>query len=198
MRMNSFWCLIMVCICWNLLQQLITYFMFLGNVRDRILVFATSKNLDLLSRSEDIYVDGTFKCAPIHFKQVFTIHGIFNGTVLPLVFCLLPNKLESTYKLVLEKLKELRPTLNPKTMMSDFERAIHNSFKTVFPETRLRGCFFHFNQCFYRWESYVSIYYNKSKELIFENRKLYQRILYINKWVLFVTSCCEVNSLVGE
>lgn len=114
------------------------------------MIFATSKNLDILAHCDNIYVDGTFKAAPIHFAQIYTIHGIFNGSVLPLVFCLIPNKLESTYQLVLEKIKELRPNMNPKTVMLDFEKAIHNSFKTVFPQIKLRGCFFHLNQCFYR------------------------------------------------
>lgn len=59
------------------------YYYLTGEVRDKILIFSTEKNL---VSTEHLYA----------LLGVFTIHGIFNGTVIPLVFGLLPNKLEKT------------------------------------------------------------------------------------------------------
>lgn len=113
-------------------------------------MFATNENLDRLVQTTDIYADGTFSSAPIMFYQVYTIHGIFDGFVIPLVFCLLPNKRSSTYCKVLNKLKELRPQLNPKSIMMDYEKAQINAFQSVFKDITVRGCFFHLNQAFFR------------------------------------------------
>lgn len=48
-----------------------------GPDNTRILLFATQKNIDILSQCEDIYMDGTFGIAPKLFEQLYTIHGIF-------------------------------------------------------------------------------------------------------------------------
>lgn len=100
--------------------------------------------------TENIYADGTFKTAPLLFYQIFTIHGIYNGHVVPLVYCLLPNKKEITYVTVLNKLKDLKPDLKPKSVMLDYELATLNAFQKVFPGIKCRGCIFHMNQSFYR------------------------------------------------
>ena len=65
---------------------------------DRILIFATQRNIDILNEIHDWYCDGTFSISPSLFRQVFTIHVIRNGHNLPLVYCLLPDKKEETYK----------------------------------------------------------------------------------------------------
>lgn len=81
--------------------------------------------------------------APLLFYQVYTIHGIFDGYVIPLVYCLLTNKKKKTYCKVLEELKKLRPKLNPKSVMMDYEIAQSDAFHSVFDSIMIRGCFFH-------------------------------------------------------
>ncbi|KAM7293457.1 uncharacterized protein ISCGN_026587 [Ixodes scapularis] len=66
--------------------------------RNRILVFATQRNLDCLSRSKAWFMDGTFKVTPSIFFQVYTVHGMYKDAVIPLVYALLPNKTEETYQ----------------------------------------------------------------------------------------------------
>lgn len=86
----------------------------------------------------------------IKILSVFFSTGIFNGFVVPLLFCLLPNKQQSTYEEIWETILSRRPNIKPETVMMDFERAVINSFKQYFPNTIIRGCFFHLNQSVYR------------------------------------------------
>lgn len=68
----------------------------------------------------------------------------------PLVYALLPDKSTSTYKRVFRALQDIEPTLNPTTVLRDFEKSLLAALDAVFPNATLRGCLFHFNQCIYR------------------------------------------------
>ncbi|CAF0977012.1 unnamed protein product [Brachionus calyciflorus] len=62
------------------------------NDKNRVIFFTTEENLKLLSTNSEWYADGTFDISPTIFKQVYTIHIIFRGTTLPMLYALLPNK----------------------------------------------------------------------------------------------------------
>lgn len=96
------------------------------------------------------YVDGTFKCVPALFTQMYTIHGINDSKILPLLYILLPNKKESTYSIVFNALKKLSPILCPESIMMDYEKAVMNVCMKQYPSVKIRGCFFHFKQAIYR------------------------------------------------
>ena len=108
------------------------------------------RNLQLLSNTSNRYADGTFKTAPPLFNQLYSIHSIVNGNVLPLVYTLMANKTEKCYNKLFSELKALGPTLSPRTIMTDFECAAINAFRAVFPDSDQQGCFFHFSQCLFR------------------------------------------------
>ncbi|XP_065317513.1 uncharacterized protein LOC135925884 isoform X2 [Gordionus sp. m RMFG-2023] len=63
----------------------------------RILIFATAQNLRLMAESSHWYADGTFKTTPLIFYQLWTLHVLYNKTVIPTIFALLPNKTQITY-----------------------------------------------------------------------------------------------------
>jgi len=44
-------------------------------------IFGTEKSLALLCQSSLVLMDGTFRCVPKIFKQLYTIHGEINGKV---------------------------------------------------------------------------------------------------------------------
>ncbi|XP_025407409.1 uncharacterized protein LOC112681362 [Sipha flava] len=96
------------------------------------------------------YADGTFSTSPSLFTQIYTIHGIQYSNVFPLVFPLLPNKMESTYCRLFEALKSIKTGLSSETIMVDFEKAAMNAISKYFPGTKIRGCFFHFTQSVWR------------------------------------------------
>lgn len=64
----------------------------------RILIFATEKNLHHLAQSTVLLVDGTFKVTPPLFYQLYTVHAVLHGVVMPMAYGLLPSKSEDTYR----------------------------------------------------------------------------------------------------
>ena len=72
------------------------------------------------------------------------MHVVDRGVVIPVVFALLPDKKQQTYRHPIDKLFEIFPSWNPKFIMMDFERSAINEFDGKFTTTTMSGCFFHF------------------------------------------------------
>ena len=69
---------------------------------------------------------------------------------MPALFALLPSKSEETYSRLFAQMRNMMPTVNPATVLTDFESATVKAFHIQYPNTTQRGCFFHFTQCLYR------------------------------------------------
>lgn len=65
---------------------------------NRLILFATQRNLECLGGASAWFCDGTFKVVPSLFYQLYTIHALKNGITVPMVYGLLPNKTEATYR----------------------------------------------------------------------------------------------------
>ena len=113
---------------------------------NRILLFATDQALDLLRSSDNWFGDGTFDVSPEIFFQVYTIHAICHGKVVPCMFGLLPNKQEATYNVMMRELNNHLNGHSPTDILFDFERAAMNSAENTFPGVRVHGCFFHLSK----------------------------------------------------
>ena len=120
------------------------------NYESRLLIFATDKGLDDLMKSTHLASDGTFKCVPQIYFQLFTLHIQIGYFSVPRLFALLPDKKEETYNRLFTKLLELRPNLNPQGYMMDFEKAHMNYVRHHFPNVSLSACLFHLSQSIYR------------------------------------------------
>ena len=128
-----------------------------GSGPERILIFGTRRNLEMLESSQYWLADGTFKTAPELFLQVYVIHALRggpnplqNGHLLPSLFVLLPNKTQATYTRMWQQIKALCPNAHPNQMIMDFEKAAINSFEHVWPVTFVKCCFFHLTQNVWR------------------------------------------------
>ncbi|KAG0428716.1 hypothetical protein HPB47_024307 [Ixodes persulcatus] len=122
---------------------------------ERIMIFDCNTDLCRLNTCETWLCDGTFKVAPEMFYQLWVVHGLYKGRVLPLVYCLLPNKREATYKRATRMLLEAidDATSSPRqvhTVVMDFEKAEENSFRECIPDDEVHGCLFHFAQSIWR------------------------------------------------
>ncbi|KAL8600339.1 hypothetical protein ACOMHN_060955 [Nucella lapillus] len=138
---------------------------------DKMLVFSTDKNLEILSASRDFYMDGIFSVSPHLFSQLYTLHVMFLGQMIPVVFALLANKAQSTYTRLFDILSHLCHTrnlpLDPRAIHTDFEMAALQACRISFPKTSLRGCFFHYTQSIWRkvQNLHLAIEYNENREL---------------------------------
>lgn len=129
-------------------------FLFINDQDTRIVVFSCSTNIRYLCSNETIFLDGTFRYCAQHFLQLFTIHILENGHYIPLAFCLLPDKRQTTYenafRLLRDECEHGGFHLKPKKVVADFEKAIHNAVHAVWQDSQLIGCRFHLGQAWYR------------------------------------------------
>lgn len=125
-------------------------FLIENDKENNVAIFSCKTNLDVLSESETILLDGTFRYCAAFFLQLFTIHCVINNNYIPLVFCLLTGKKEELYESLFTKIKKLCPNLRPKRILVDFEKAIHNAVEKIWTESKIFGCRFHLGQSWYR------------------------------------------------
>ena len=116
---------------------------------NRIIIFATDEQMQILGQSGKWFMDGCFKIAPRGlFMQVYIICVEFGNRSTPLVYALLQRKLQATYEEVLRALNNymfqinIIPTVTSFSM--DFEIAAHNAALTVSRIERLMGVFITF------------------------------------------------------
>ena len=129
-------------------------FLLVNSKETNIVGFSTLSNLKVLCDSDTIFVDGTFKSCPKLYHQLFTVHCAINQSYVPLVYILLPSKTTQCYLQAFHHLvKECKKNdlqFNPIRLYADFEKAIHNAARHVWPSIEVKGCRFHLGQSWYR------------------------------------------------
>lgn len=101
-----------------------------------------------------VFSNGTFYSCTFLFTERYTLHVEIDGTVFPLAFALLLNKIEATYRRFFPVENRSHQSysvyiyLNPEWI--DFEVAVRNATNKNFPNTTIRGCFSHYIQCIWR------------------------------------------------
>lgn len=71
--------------------------------------------------------------------------------IVPLFFCLLPNKKVLTYKILYCLIKsQTGEIFKPQKITLDYENAAIIAVQQVFPEIVVKGCYYHFNRCLFR------------------------------------------------
>lgn len=91
-------------------------------------------------------MDATFKVCPLgSFYQFLVIYIGYCGQAVPFIYVLMSRKTEECYKHLFVTLKKTFP-LNGKSFMTDFELAIRNALRSVYPEVSQYTCWFHFCQ----------------------------------------------------
>ena len=113
---------------------------------ERMVLFCTDQCLSLLEQSDHWFADGTFSVSPTIFFQLYTIHSICHGKVVPCVYALLPNKTAATYDRLFYQLSTHLNGHVPLDILFDFERAAMNSAMNTFDGLDIKGCFFHLSQ----------------------------------------------------
>lgn len=102
-----------------------------------------------LPMSADHLGDGTFKTAPTHFLQLYTIFSRNEGgLVLPAVFSFLPRKSMEWYRLMWEVIfEQMGSFTGPDSFIMDFELAVRNSLLEIATGSiKIIFCWFHFRK----------------------------------------------------
>lgn len=115
-----------------------------------MLIFTTAAMLQLLVDNDTWMADGTFKVAPAIFYQVYTIHVVLRGNVVPVVYVLLKRKTADMYQAMWSQLRNLNDRLRPSMIQIDFEHAAMVAIQRVFPDAVVTGCYFHLGQSVWR------------------------------------------------
>ena len=116
-------------------------------------VFASKKQLDLLSKSNTWYLDGTFKIVSKPFTQMFSISAFVKGPQgntrqIPLAYALMSRRRRQDYKKVLNAIKSALPNRAAvQRCMMDFEKGMWRAVTDVLgDDVETQGCNFHFSQ----------------------------------------------------
>ena len=117
---------------------------------NRNIISAADQCLDLLRRSDHWFGDDTFSVSPAILFQVYTIHAVCNGEVVPCVYALLPNKAGPTYDRLFREIEAHFNRHVPTDKLFDYEQAAMNSARNVFVGVNIKGCFFHLSQNIWR------------------------------------------------
>ncbi|CAF4876136.1 unnamed protein product [Rotaria socialis] len=117
---------------------------------DRILIFASDEQLNILQNAREFIVDGTFKVVPEIFYQLYIIHSVHRDHVIPVIYVLLHRKNADTYYRLINKILKFAPLWSPRSIMLDFEQACIGVYQTMFPTVLLSGCYFHLRQSIHR------------------------------------------------
>ncbi|CAI6369784.1 unnamed protein product [Macrosiphum euphorbiae] len=130
------------------------HFVLTNNVIDNLIIFSCKSYLRAFFQAEIVYLDGTFDFCAKFFYQFVSFHGYLNGHYVPLIFCLLKDKKESTYKQCFQTINELCNEIGsefkPNKIVTDFEKGLRNACMLQWPGIQLDGCRFHLSQAWYR------------------------------------------------
>ncbi|XP_070153608.1 uncharacterized protein [Polyergus mexicanus] len=84
----------------------------------------------------------------LHTNVYYTIHIRYMETNIAAVYVLCEKRTKSMYNAIWKNIKELAPDFqkNLHFIMSDYEAAAISSMNENFPQSKIHGCWFHFNQ----------------------------------------------------
>lgn len=122
---------------------------------NKIFVFSTTLARKIIYRkSGSYYADGTFRCAPPPFFQMYVLHLDINSStkstnIIPVIYALLPNKTEETYTRLFRILKQ-KLGIQIKSFKCDYELAQINAIQSIFPESQVSGCYHHYNDAIWK------------------------------------------------
>jgi hypothetical protein len=113
--------------------------------RRRIIAFVTTENLSDLANADIFFCGGIFYTCPNLFYQIYSIRIPIDDLMTPVIYAFLPGKSQATdtrfVTLIHYEIADLDLIFSPASAMADFETAVHNSIREVFPGINTKGCF---------------------------------------------------------
>ncbi|KAL4136173.1 hypothetical protein QTP88_007737 [Uroleucon formosanum] len=113
-----------------------------------------NKNLAFICPS--CRIDGTFKTVPKRPPQftkgcLLTFHVLFHNVSFPMVYALTSKMTQATYESFFNIILRVLPLNYAQlTIVTDYERGLMNAVRSIFIESNLQGCWFHYCQAVIR------------------------------------------------
>ena len=98
-----------------------------------MLIYGSQRGMNFMSNCDHWYVDDTFDTLPSQFLQLYTIHGIKNGTNVIGFYALVTNKRRVTYEQMFQHVNFYTGNATPTSINIDFEMAAINPCRLEFP-----------------------------------------------------------------
>lgn len=112
-----------------------------------IIIFSCTSNILFLKDTKTFYMDGAFKYSVRFFTQMFTTHSLQNGNYMPIIFCLLLNKLTEiyvqTFHLILYIIYFFGRDIVSQYVTTELKNKIINTVNEIWPQTQIIRCLFH-------------------------------------------------------
>ncbi|XP_046806265.1 uncharacterized protein LOC124419747 isoform X2 [Lucilia cuprina] len=119
-------------------------------------LFSSLKSIDLIKENipptkRTYLIDATFKIVPHGcFKQLLIIYIEYFEEIFPIFFVLMSKKSKEAYKELLQYIQENIFDMDPSKCVTDYEQGLRAAINSVFPRSKLVGCWFHFCQAIRR------------------------------------------------
>ena len=117
----------------------------------RVISFASPPCLELLSRSQEWFVDGNFDIAPPQFLQLYIVRVPLGEGCVTACYGLMQRKTQDSYSELFRMINNACVNIGlrqpqPQTVHCDFETASHNALRIEYPGVNIKGCFYHLTQ----------------------------------------------------
>lgn len=122
---------------------------------ERVIVFSSVEQLRHLAMADRWFMDGNFAMSPTQFQQLYVIRAPLGDSAVSCVYALLSGKTQTIYetllKAIVEKCDQLSYSVDPTTIVCDFELAVINAVTAVLgSHVTVHGCFYHLTQSTWR------------------------------------------------
>lgn len=101
------------------------------------------------------FMDRNFTMSPSQFQQLYVIRAPLGASAVSCVYALLSGKTQRIYeillKAVVDKCDAISYSVDPTTVICDFEEAVINAITAVLgSHVNVQGCFYHLTQSTWR------------------------------------------------
>ena len=99
-----------------------------------IIILSSEERLERMTRTTDWFADGMFGNVPECIGQLYSIHAVIKGAIIPSIYALLPDKKQKTYERFLEILKEIQVSYRAFTIFCN-RRTSKNGLLCTYKQT---------------------------------------------------------------
>lgn len=120
-----------------------------GAEERRLIIFASQVCLRYLATSASWYVDGNFSMSPcnLQFQQLYVIRCDIGRSAVTTAYALMQRRDDASYREMFTTIINACPVRpNPNRIHFDFESAVINVARDLFPNSTITGCFYHLCQ----------------------------------------------------